>query len=65
MGAIGNFWGDHYVTGWLWRSVALEAMGLNWELELWNWDYGFGYGTPLGFSNFWSDHYFGNTKRIR
>ena len=24
---VGNFGGDDQVTGWLWRSVALEAIG--------------------------------------
>jgi hypothetical protein len=50
---------------WLWDTYGTEPGTLwdsigNWELELWNWDYGFGYGTHMGLSNFWSDDHFGN-----
>ena len=43
-------------------GVETWDLGLwHWELELWDWDYGIGYGTPVGLSNFWSDHHFGNS----
>ena len=38
MGTIGNFWGDHHATGWLWFGL---------ELWLWLWERSVAFGAII------------------